>query len=138
MKIIDILGNDEMEQTHLLKHTHPDMSPVRRLIETVFKDQLTGESAHVARELAMLTALSPAIWFLGRISQEFRDALDGYVWEGDGNIVGSVTLTRDDALARRWHIGNVAVHPNYRRRGLAPPGRELSFKERKNEELYLL
>jgi ribosomal protein S18 acetylase RimI-like enzyme len=46
--------------------------------------------------------------------------LRGFGWEEDGHIVGNVNT----ALFRRrgktiWVIANVAVHPGYRRRGIA-------------------
>ncbi|RME90882.1 MAG: GNAT family N-acetyltransferase [Anaerolineae bacterium] len=44
----------------------------------------------------------------------------GYVWEEDGRIVGNVSLVPFRRRGERVYlIANVAVHPDYRRRGIA-------------------
>lgn len=43
---------------------------------------------------------------------------NGFVWMADGRIVGNVTLLPTKAWDR-FLVANVAVHPNYRRRGIA-------------------
>ncbi len=62
------------------------------------------------------------IWPLFRLIQvvysPLRDAIHGFIWEEEGVPVGLVNLARrresDD-----WVIGNVAVLPQHRRRGIA-------------------
>jgi ribosomal protein S18 acetylase RimI-like enzyme len=62
------------------------------------------------------------IWPLFRLinwmSPAMRDALLGYIWEEDGKPVGLVTVSRR-GTTDSWMIGNVAVLPEYRRRGIA-------------------
>ncbi|MBN1667218.1 MAG: GNAT family N-acetyltransferase [Anaerolineales bacterium] len=62
------------------------------------------------------------IWPLYRLiawtSLALRDALRGYIWEEDGRPVGLVSLSRRGSTDS-WLIGNVAVLPEYRRRGIA-------------------
>jgi hypothetical protein len=53
-----------------------------------------------------------------KISPAARDGLHGCVWEEDGQPVGMVNISRDGSTDN-WVIGNVAVLPNYRRRGIA-------------------
>lgn len=45
--------------------------------------------------------------------------MGGYVWMAGKRLVGNVTLCRDSSYADLWVISNVAVHPDYRRRGIA-------------------
>jgi GNAT superfamily N-acetyltransferase len=42
----------------------------------------------------------------------------GFVWEQDGQIIGNVTLL-NTSVNGRYLIVNVAVHPDYRRQGIA-------------------
>ena len=62
------------------------------------------------------------IWWLVRVMSLFwsplRDVMRGFVWEEEGKAVGLVNVMRSGATDR-WMIGNVAVLPNYRRRGIA-------------------
>jgi hypothetical protein len=55
---------------------------------------------------------------LMHISPTARDALQGCVWEQDGQPVGMVNIGRD-GTTDDWVIANVAVLPSYRRRGIA-------------------
>lgn len=51
---------------------------------------------------------------------------DGFVWEEDGRLVGNLSLIPyTQKGARGYLIANVAVHPNYRRRGI---GRALTLR----------
>ncbi|GAB4573884.1 MAG: hypothetical protein Kow0077_17720 [Anaerolineae bacterium] len=62
------------------------------------------------------------LWPVIRVLQAFlppvRDLMRGFVWEADGQPVGMVNVTRQGG-STNWLIGNVAVLPAYRRRGIA-------------------
>lgn len=96
-----------------------DLDGISRLIDLVFAEDIAVDGWQFQRDLAMLSAASPFLWGLRRISPEFRDAFDGFVWLERGRIVGNVTLARDDPARHVWTITNVAVDPDYRRRGIA-------------------
>lgn len=96
-----------------------DLDGVGRLIDIAFAEDIAREGSDLRRDLLLLMAASPLLWALRRISGELRDAFDGFVWLENGRIVGNVTLTRDDPARRLWTISNVAVHPDFRRRGIA-------------------
>lgn len=92
-----------------------DIPQILELLERVFgasidldsRQLLTG-GAHLGQQPAFLWRLSPAA---------SRLAL-GYVWEEDGRIIGNATVLTTET-AGRYLVVNVAVHPNYRRQGIA-------------------
>jgi hypothetical protein len=45
--------------------------------------------------------------------------MPGFVWIEDNQVVGNATIRRLNAYARGWMIGNVAVKPEWRGRGIA-------------------
>jgi L-amino acid N-acyltransferase YncA len=47
------------------------------------------------------------------------DTFGGFVWMEKGRIVGNVTVHRRYSEKKGWFISNLAVHPDYRRRGIA-------------------
>jgi GNAT superfamily N-acetyltransferase len=47
-----------------------------------------------------------------------RGFIPGFVWEESGRIVGNVTLL-ESSIRGRYLIANLAVHPDFRRRGIA-------------------
>ncbi len=95
-----------------------DLDGVGHLIDVTFAEDMAQDGASVHSDLAMLSATSPLLWLLRNISSEMRDSLDGFVWAEDGRIVGNATLARDDPERHVWTISNVAVHPDYLRRGI--------------------
>lgn len=60
----------------------------------------------------------PVVRALQALHPPLRDALRGFIWEEDGQPVGLVNVIRLGSTDR-WLIGNVAVLPAYRRRGIA-------------------
>lgn len=91
-----------------------DVPQVIQLLELVFGHKLGGSGQHLFSGEAGFT--QPA--FLWRLKPMSNKLALGYVWEEDGRIVGNATLlaTRQKS---RFLVVNVAVHPDYRRRGIA-------------------
>lgn len=54
----------------------------------------------------------------GWLHSQFNRLAPGYVWQEDNRIVGNVTLIATK-IPGRHIVANVAVHPDYRRRGIA-------------------
>ncbi len=115
-----VLGR-ETEQDHGLRPLDVlrDLDGVGKLIDIAFAEDIAIDGSQFLQDLTFLSLTSPAMWALRRISAEMRDSFDGFVWVEDGRIVGNVTLSRDAPQRRVWTVTSVAVHPNYRRRGIA-------------------
>jgi GNAT superfamily N-acetyltransferase len=60
----------------------------------------------------------PLYWLIRWTSPALRDALHGYIWDEDQKPVGLITIARR-GNTDTWLVGNVAVLPDYRRRGIA-------------------
>lgn len=93
---------------------HTDFPQLLGLLRLVFASEMELESRRVFDQAAAGT--QPAVlWrldpFLSRLSP-------GLVWEVDGRLVGNVTLLTTKS-PQRFLVANVAVHPDYRRRGIA-------------------
>ncbi len=86
-----------------------DMSPVADLIEAAFSVDLGPEGREAVWGMRAAAYIRPLLWILG-------DIFSGYVWVEGKRVVGNVTLSR-----RRggYFVSNLAVHPDYRRRGIA-------------------
>jgi ribosomal protein S18 acetylase RimI-like enzyme len=87
---------------------------VMELLRVAFGKSLDAEGR---RWLNGYTSLhQPA--FLWRLNPGASRLSTGYVWEADGRIVGNVTLLNTE-VDKRYLVVNVAVHPDYRRQGIA-------------------
>jgi len=92
-----------------------DIPQVLDLLQVAFGETLDAEGRRILQgyysppgQPAVLWRLNPAA---SRLSQ-------GFVWEEDGRIVGNATMLTT-RVNGRFLVVNVAVHPDYRRRGIA-------------------
>ena len=93
-----------------------DLEQLADLVELAFGPELTLTGSNIVADIRRLARLGPLLYLTTPLS------LDpvGLVWEERHAIVGNVTLTRDDSGPfGQWIISNVAVHPDYRGRGIA-------------------
>lgn len=78
----------------------------------------TDELESMADSFRTLKRLWPLLWVLRLFSRDIQDTMWGIIAEEDDKPVGMSVTVRQPG-ANQWVIGNVAVLPAYRRRGLA-------------------
>ncbi|MBK8985387.1 MAG: GNAT family N-acetyltransferase [Chloroflexi bacterium] len=92
-----------------------DIPQVLELLQIAFGDSLDAEGQRALHGY-YVPYMQPAI--LWRLNPAASRLSHGYVWEEDGRIVGNITLLTTQENGR-YLIVNVAVHPDYRRQGIA-------------------
>ncbi|HID52233.1 MAG TPA: GNAT family N-acetyltransferase [Anaerolineae bacterium] len=90
-----------------------DIPQIVRLLETVFGTTLDDEGRRI---FSGMDGQKPA--FLWRLNPNASRLSLGFVWEEDGRIVGNATVLKSRTNGR-YLVVNVAVYPDYRRRGIA-------------------
>lgn len=90
-----------------------DLSQVSKLLEIAFAEKMDREGQMALRTGA--GGSSALMWWLNPKNDKLPP---GYVWQENGRIVGNVTLIGTKETGRHI-IANVAVHPDFRRRGIA-------------------
>jgi ribosomal protein S18 acetylase RimI-like enzyme len=99
-----------------------DLYQIAELVETCFQARLDSSGRAAVREMKAMAQLGPLLWLFAPLSRYGFGAGLGYVWRDQNRVIGNVNLYRSGihpALGRGWLIANVAVHPDYRRRGIA-------------------
>lgn len=97
-----------------------DYSQVADLIELCFAETLDQEGHSYLRHMRAAAQRGGAFGWSGLFTSGGHIPLNGFVWEEDNQVVGNLTLIPYVNLSRRYYlIANVAVHPGYRRRGIA-------------------
>ncbi|MBN1285983.1 MAG: GNAT family N-acetyltransferase [Anaerolineae bacterium] len=96
-----------------------DLSGVADLVEVCFRDELDAGGRAVIQEMRALSRFAPLVWLLYGLNKMVKGLASGFVWIEDRRLVGNVSLYRTEANRAGWIIANVAVHPDYRRRGIA-------------------
>lgn len=97
-----------------------DTLEVADVIETCFGNQMDDEGREYLAYLRHSASDSPFIRWVPGSNERVSTPLHGYVWEENGAVVGNLTLI-PFYYEREWFylIANVAVLPEYRRRGIA-------------------
>jgi ribosomal protein S18 acetylase RimI-like enzyme len=96
-----------------------DLDGMVDLVEIAFAEDEARSGANFRAELQSVKRLLPLILFLQRVSKDFQHVMDGFIGEDQGRIVALVNTSTAGARNKRWEIGNVATHPDYRGQGLA-------------------
>jgi ribosomal protein S18 acetylase RimI-like enzyme len=93
-----------------------DIVSVAALVEQAFAGDMDAAGRNAMREMRLM-----GTWFgwLDFFATPGQGALPGFVWIEAGRIVGNVTVRRLSSFGHGWMIGNVAVDPEWRRRGIA-------------------
>lgn len=97
-----------------------DLLAVADLIELCFASTLDEDGRDYLRHLRLAARdLNYLAWLQGA-AERLAAPLYGFVWEEDGRIIGNLSLIPLNRRGRLVYlIANVAVHPDYRRRGIA-------------------
>lgn len=94
-----------------------DLRQIADLIELCFADRMDRSGQMAIAEMRSMANLGVLLYGLQAMDKLLRGIVQGFVWEEDGHIVGNVSLYRA-GHSNAWVIANVAVHPDYRGRGL--------------------
>jgi GNAT superfamily N-acetyltransferase len=97
-----------------------DLNPVADLIELCFPIHLDPDGKTYVREMRKAARDMRMMGWLSNVSELEPTRSSGFVWEEDGRIVGNLSLIPLRKGGRRvFLVANVAVHPDFRRRGIA-------------------
>ncbi len=96
-----------------------DLGGVAAVIAEAFRGEMDPAGARAVRGMRMIGQLGPLAWWLDLFASVGEGFAPGFVWLEDGHIVGNATLRRAVPSWRGWIVGNVAVLPEHRGRGIA-------------------
>lgn len=97
-----------------------DLLQVADLVELCFKDTLDSDGFSYLRQMrAMARNSSWMTWMYNLAEQASSSPVLGFIWEENGRVIGNASLIPiRPAGANSFLIANVAVHPDFRGRGI--------------------
>ena len=99
---------------------HRDLAQVADLVEQCFADTLDPDGERYLQQMRSAARNPGFLGWASAASDWASVPLTGYVWEHSGRLVGNISLIPFLIKGRRFYlIANVAVHPDYRRQGIA-------------------
>ncbi len=111
-----------------------DLAQLADLIELAFRAELEQSASSIAAEMRQLARLGPLLWLFSTSLTLFPPLMGGYVWIEEGQLVGNVTLSIDSRQRGLWIVSNVAVHPDFRGRGIARRLMEVALQEARSRD----
>lgn len=97
-----------------------DLGAVADLIELCFSPFMDPDGWSYLRAIRRAAHNPKYVRWMSGPNERVTYPLFGYIWEEDGKIVGNLSLIPTYRQHEwRYIIANVAVHPDYRRRGIA-------------------
>jgi GNAT superfamily N-acetyltransferase len=97
-----------------------DLNPIADLIELCFPIYLDPDGKTYVNEMRKAARDLRLVGWISNISELESARSSGFVWQEDGRIVGNLSLIPLRKAGRRVYlIANVAVHPEFRRCGIA-------------------
>lgn len=97
-----------------------DLDQVADLIEICFPIHKDHDGQTYVQEMRKAAREMRMLGWLTNLAEMGSQRASGFVWEQDGQIIGNLSLVPFQKDGRRIHlIANVAVHPDYRREGIA-------------------
>lgn len=106
--------------SHIRKvNVRQDLRDIADLIEMCFAATIDDDGRDYLRHLRMAARDMAYLSWLQSAAERIATPLYGYVWEEDNHIIGNLSLIPMNRRGRiTYLIANVAVHPQYRRRGI--------------------
>lgn len=97
-----------------------DLNQIADLIELCFSETIDPDGESYLQQMRKAARNTSYLQWAGSLGEQAPFPTSGFVWEDDGRIIGNLTLIPTLQRANPIYlIANVAVHPNYRRQGIA-------------------
>ena len=114
-----------------------DLRQLANLIQLTFRSELDQTGSSIVAEMRRLANIGPLLWLLDA-SPALSPFMGGYVWIANGQLAGNVTLSLESGRRDLWTISNVAVHPDFRGRGIARQLIEAAIQETRHKGAQLV
>lgn len=101
---------------------HADLGGIADLMETCFGPTMDEAGRASIQDMRMVSNSPPLLYLYAGMDRLVGGMESGYVWIEGGKVVGNVSVSPAGyprAMKRGFIIANVAVHPDYQRRGIA-------------------
>lgn len=99
-----------------------DLGAMAELIELCFGPRMDDAGRATVRELRMISQSGPLLNLFYRLDRLLDGLEQGFVWLDKGHLIGNVSVSAAGyprKFGTGYIVANVAVHPDYRRRGIA-------------------
>lgn len=96
-----------------------DFEGIKKIFELAFTEEYERREVNIVRRIEKIESFYPLVKLLSLFPNPYQHVFTVHVAEEDGQIAGMAQMSPRNDNQTRWHIDNIATHPDFRGRGLA-------------------
>lgn len=96
-----------------------DIEGIKQIFELAFREEYQRREVDIVHRINRIKSLYPVVKVLSLFPNPYQHVFTVHVLEEDGRIAAMAQVSPRNQNQTRWHIDNIAVHPDFRGQGLA-------------------
>jgi len=96
-----------------------DFAGIKQIFELAFTEEYQRREVNIVHRIEKLESLYPFVKVLSLFPNPYQHVFTVHVLEDGDKIAAMAQVSPRNQNKSRWHIDNIAVHPDFRGRGLA-------------------
>ena len=97
-----------------------DFEGIKKIFEVSFTEEYARREVDIVRRIEKIESMYPLVKLLSWFPNPYQHVFTVHVSEDDsGEISGMAQMSPRNHAQNRWHVDNIAVHPDFRGKGVA-------------------
>ncbi len=96
-----------------------DFEGIKEIFELSFTEEYQQREVDIVRKIEKIESVYPLVKLLSLFPNPYQHLFTVHVAESEGEIAGMAQMSPRNHSQTRWHVDNIAVHPNFRGKGIA-------------------
>jgi len=96
-----------------------DLEGVKAIFELAFTQEYQQREVDIVQRIEKIASFYPLVKLLSWFPNPYQHVFRVHVAEQNGQIAGMAQVSPRNEQQTRWHIDNIAIHPDFRGQGLA-------------------
>lgn len=96
-----------------------DFEGIKQIFELAFTEEYQRREVDIVRRIQKIESIYPIVRLLSLFPNPYQHVFTVHVAELDEQIAGMAQMSPRNDTQSRWHVDNIAVHPDFRGKGIA-------------------
>lgn len=96
-----------------------DFEGIKQIFELAFTEEYQRREVDIVRKIEKIESIYPLVRLLSLFPNPYQHVFTVHVAEVEDRIAAMAQMSPRNDQQTRWHVDNIAVHPDFRGKGLA-------------------
>lgn len=96
-----------------------DFEGIKQIFELAFTEEYQRREVNIVQRIEKIESVYPLVRLLSMFPNPYQHVFTVHVIEADGKLAGMAQMSPRNEEQTRWHVDNIAVHPDFRGKGVA-------------------